>query len=228
MNTDNPTNGPGDQHGEAHDAADLRDPLANRLYRDAMAERPSFSPELHQRIVQRLRAERFASKSPSQSLKLGPWWLPRAAAVAAVLVVLVSVLPWVIHPHRPAANPPPVIIASNPPPSPTALPANWQLPSIPQPPANDALTISLGGVLSARLSASGVTIRLPATDASVASVPQRPVRERSSSSTALGLPGSPQWMLARLEEPTISAKTALAGLVPPEVLILADLARPQE
>ena len=58
------------------------DPLVDRMYREAIAERPAFSTELHHRILKSVREERLDIRShprfePQRRLKI--------AAAAAIL-----------------------------------------------------------------------------------------------------------------------------------------------
>ncbi len=64
--------------------------LADRLRREAMEERPPFSPALHQRLCDAV----FASKAPAASARTGrptPWPVRRALAIAVSVIVLLGV-----------------------------------------------------------------------------------------------------------------------------------------
>ncbi len=93
-----------DHWDDADPSAD--DPLRQHLRREAMAERPAFSQELHARILRHANATQDRSPAPQRPLRLG--WLPLAAA-AMILIALGLAAAWLIKP-KPAPAPPDVVV----------------------------------------------------------------------------------------------------------------------
>lgn len=191
--------------------AGARDPLADRLGREAMAERPAFSPELHHRILKRVRGERLFVKSP-QRFWPGRW--PTIAAAAAILAVSGLIAFWIARSHSaPVPNPPASVVENVLP-----LPPKAQEPSISAAPASVAVSVNLGGVLSARLFPPEISVSLPTVSISLLSQP--PEAQAAPSTT---LPGSPDRLLESLLEPMSSAQVALIDVMSPIIRVLIGL-----
>jgi len=186
-----------------------RDPLAERLRHEAMAERPEFSEQLHHRTLQDIRRERLAGDAARQSPR-GPliwrWLAPLAAAAAIAAYVLTA--PWLARSHRGIAPDAPGTIAEN-----------------SAPPATADLSLNLGGIVYERLWPPGVTICLP-TGLAGASPAAEPAAAQPAAPAAQ--PGSPDWLLATLDGPARNATAVLADLLPPEERFLIGLAQMQQ
>ena len=180
-----------------------QDPLGDQLRREAEAERPSFSLRLHARIVQGIREEQSVIDS-SRALR----WISRLAVAAAIVAVLgLTALVVMRSSHAPAPTPQVAVVS---PQTVESMPSIWPTTILPP----SALTVDIGGIFSAKFSPAGITMGL----SSVHSTPVEPAR-----STPKANPGSPDWLLAKLQEPTSSAAEALAELLPPETRLLPKL-----
>jgi hypothetical protein len=181
------------------------DTLRDRLHEEATAERPPFSPELHQRIMRNVR-------NP-QRLSLSSWrikpsrWLVAAAAAICFSAGALSIIRLVIS-HRTSVPGPPAQIAIIPP---TVTPS--------APTASIPLNLNVGGILSARLWPPELAMRLP-----ISGVGHLPPAEQLPA-PSYDPPGSPEWLFARLQQPAISAQMALADTIPPDMRALAGLAK---
>jgi hypothetical protein len=137
---------------------DSLDPLAARLRREALAERPVFSSELHEQILERI----SQTSAAPQRAQISRRWLMPAAVAAAILVGL-----SLIHSRPAAPTNPPLEIAKNLPDAP-AMP-NFSMDS----------SVDLAGVVSAKLWPPEVAVSLPSTDAT----PPAPVAEAPADSS---------------------------------------------
>ena len=193
------------------------DPLADRLRREAMAERPAFSPELHEQILRSFPSSGapgegeggglfgpFELRSPPQPSPGVPGegaWQPArfvrwSAAVAAIILLGLTLM----HSHHTTPTNPPVEIAKNIPVTPS------------QPDFSIDSSIDVGGVLSAKLWPPEIAVSLPSTDAPT---PSQPAVASIDSSDSL---------LATLQNPTQSATSALVDAMPPSVRTLIEMA----
>jgi hypothetical protein len=180
-----------------------RDPLADRLRQEALLERPGFSRELHERIVQRIREEKWII-DPVRS----PWFGRRLAIAAAVLLVA-SIGAWMLRPRQ----------LPGPPPSAD----NSQQAQVPALASADSPGVEIPGVLSARLWPPEIAFGPPVADAT----DSKPADEPATESRAPV--DGPQWLIARLQTPAASADDALADLLPPDLGdLLGGLARMKE
>jgi len=173
------------------------DPLADRLRSEAMAERPGFSVELHDRIIGRIGQAESAVGTD------GGAGIGRRVAIAAAVIIAVglgAILVGYLHRTTPG-NYRGTIARSVVGPEPNGMPTNL----LPVP-----LAIDFGGVLTARCWPPEVVLRMPMARTSVES-------GAAQAAPAIGLPGSPEWLLAQLDEQTNNAQTALADVFPAEV-----------
>jgi hypothetical protein len=195
------------------------DPLADSLRREAMAERPQFSPQLHQRILRQIHDQHLAADEESaitapRSFGRGRWLA--AGAAAAIIMGFLAISPWLMraHPTMPGGS-------------------KTTVQTIPQPPIQPQSTTSslaaaerplnLGGILYARLLPPGVTVCLPE---SITGAPSAPERVAAQPANPTAPPGSPEWLLAAIEEPAQRAATAAsADVIPPEARLLIELAQ---
>ncbi len=190
-----------------------RDPIADRLHREAMAERQPVSPALHRRILQHVYGEPLASQ-PRWNDRL--WlWLPKAAAAALAAAVVWT--GWsTLRSHRPSTpNVGPPMVEN----------VLLSAPSVQQPPIAAAqrpvaLSINVDGILLARVWPPQICICLP-----IAEILPSPQPLQTRSAPSISPPCSPQWLLAKLQEPTSSAQAAIVDLIPPNLLELAELVR---
>jgi len=190
------------------------DPLADSLRREAMAERPQFSPQLHQRILRQIHDQHLAADEESAITaprSVGRWQWLAAGAAAAIIMGFLAISPWLMraHPTMPSG-------------SKTTVQTIPQPPIQPQPTASSLAAaerpLNIGGVLYARLWPPGITVCLPESITGAPPVPER-VTVQPADPTAP--PGSPEWLLAAIEEPTQSATSAaLADVLPPEAQFL--------
>jgi hypothetical protein len=93
-----------DRWDDADPSAD--DPLRQHLRREAMAERPAFSRELHEQILRHVQTAQDSSTLPQRRLSVR--WLPLAAA-AMILIALGFTAAWLIKP-KPALSPPHLVV----------------------------------------------------------------------------------------------------------------------
>jgi hypothetical protein len=187
-----------------------RDPLADRLRNEAMAGRPPFSRELHHRIMERVRGTDLALKLPR-----GIGHARRLATAAAALIVAALGLTAlrIEHSHRASMRTHSMTMADHVP-SPTP---NAMQPAIPAAALPAFLTVDVGGVFSARFWPPEIIVSLPMAQSSP---PHFSEQLPAQAAPAIGLPGSPEWLLARLQEQTNNAQAALADVIPPEVRVL--------
>jgi hypothetical protein len=172
--------------------------LGEKLAREAMAERPPFSAELTQRILDRL--DREGSASPRS-------WRKWAIAAAAMLALsgVIWLMVYGAHEH-------PVIVKNIPRPPAGTMPMD--LPSM-------DLSIDFSGVLSARLIPPEITVASPVTETAAADAPES---QPDQSVTSSAVADSPQWLVAAITSPASSAQAALAEVMPPEIKDLLGLA----
>jgi hypothetical protein len=183
------------------------DTLRDQLHEEAMAERPPFSSEVHQRIMQRVRNSQSVSKSlppmrPSRRLEV--------AAAAICIAAGVLSLTWGVHSIHTRALNTVLKITGNPQPKPDLAAA---------PPTSIPLTLNIGGIFSARLWPPELSVRLPISGAG------RLPPAQQLPAPSYDPPGSPEWLFARLEQPATSAQMALADMIPPDLRALAGLAK---
>jgi hypothetical protein len=187
-----------------------RDTLADRLRGEAMAERPEFSPELHNQILDRVRQTDQAVTLPD-GMGDRRWRSIAAAAVIAAAFGLTAL--WIEHSHRsPTRNNSLPVVDRLPLLLPNAIPTAI-VAEVPR----ASFAVNIGGVFSARIWPPQIIVNLPIAQ-SLAPRLQEPLSIQSAPAT--GLPGSPEWLLARLQEPASSAQAALVDVIPPEVRIL--------
>jgi hypothetical protein len=144
-------------HNDSSDDSTPRDPLAERLHREALAERQPFSPELHSRILERIREVKPAINSPSVFSRTR--WLAIAGAILASIAIGLSLL---AHSHRAPAP-----IAQIVPPAPSA-------PVITPLPTSGTISLALGAQLSANLWPPQISITLPSTGEPSARTAEQP------------------------------------------------------
>ena len=164
------------------------DPLIEQLRQDALADRPAFSPELHQRILRHVRAAQPRTQTAVR------YW-SRIAAVAASLLICL----WVAHrPHRtiPAGKPE---VAQR-----VSIPTSMPQPMVSAGPFIPS-ELHIKGLVSATLWPPEIQVELPI-NLAVAQVPEpQPVAESA---------GLPQVLLNALQQQTNDANAALSGVVP--------------
>jgi len=172
------------------------DALTDALRRQAMAERPAFSPELHERLVQSVHDERIAGSAP-RPLRIGQWYAAAAAVLiacglAAYVMRSQSVLPTI-------RSSPIVTNVTNPLPAPAA---------------------DLGGIVTAQIWPPKLTVQLPSTEAGISliSQPRQAPPQQANNRASL-----PDMLFAMLQEPTTGANGALKDVMPPEISLLADV-----
>jgi hypothetical protein len=179
------------------------DDVRRKLHQAAMAERTPFSPEIHQRMMQGIHEPKLLPPSSRTNLAA---WLTRVAAVLFLLAGVASISLW-IHAHRsPAPTPAGAIVRDLPTSAPTPTPAATPLSGQPI-----QLAINLGGVVSARAWPPQISIGSPIVAADVSTPEPLPVQPIDSPL------GSPEWLLARFQQPASSARAALIGLMPPSL-----------
>jgi hypothetical protein len=202
---------------------DPRDPLAGRLRREAMAERPQFSEQLHERILRQIHEEPFPDGpeiafAPVTSSRNRWRWLATGAAAAAIAGLL-AISPWLMRRHPPSSDET-TTIARGIPLSRTNPPLTAASFAAAEHPVN------IGGILYARLWPPGVTVRLPESINDALPAPQQ-AEVQSSNPTAP--PGSPEWLLAAIEEPAQNeASSALSDAIPPEARVLIGMAESRQ
>jgi hypothetical protein len=179
--------------------------VRQKLHQAAMAERPAFSPEIHQRIMHGIgKAE---SHRQSSRTNLTPWLV--GAAAMLLLSAGVTSVNWWIRSHRLGERTSTATTAGN---RRTGAPIPTPAPAASPPSAQPIqLAINLGGVISARAWPPQVSIGSPTGAADVPAPEQLPVQPIDSPL------GSPEWLLARLQQPASSARAALLGLMPPSL-----------
>lgn len=172
----------------------------DRFRNAAMAERPPFSPQIHGRVMSAI--HRSAPRRSLPATRVGRWL--GGVAAAALLVLAGGMLTHRFDRQGRYAPPqPPTVIATNPPPA-AQTPASSA--DLLAPPLH--LTITLRGTLSATASPLRIAIGLPALRADAS-----PPNEAAASPAAAPL-GSPEWLLARLQQPARQAQAELAGVLP--------------
>ena len=182
-----------------------RDPLRDRLHEDAMAERPPFSAEIHRRPHAAVFVIRIQSLH-----RLGGKVAFKGAAAAICFSAGALSIAWLVGDHGVPAPVAPAKIAGNP----RQANQNTRQAAMAPPPNSIGLTLNIGDLISARLWPPEIAMRLPAFDAGV---PPRPAQVPSPQASSPEPPGSPEWLLDRLQEPARSAQAALAGMMPPDV-----------
>jgi hypothetical protein len=187
------------------------DPLLHRMHREAMAERPAFSSELHHRILKGVRDEHLGIKS-YPGFRPGYW--PKIATAAAILITFGLTALWISRSYRSLVPNPSVRVAKSILPS---LPQAQQL-QTPSGVASFAASVNFGGILSASLWPLEIRITLPIPDVSP---PSESVETQVAPSTVF--PGSPERLLDGLQETTDSAQMALTDMVPPSMRAMAGL-----
>ena len=173
------------------------DPLMDRLRREARAERPPFSAELHARIVREVKNGDAASLKLAASPFFGGWLVFRVAAVVILGVGLTAI--WEMHLRRGAAGNS-VVIDRTPKVERGGRPVAIFSP------------IDIGGVVSARLFPPEVRIQLPVIGG--AALPE------SEDSQA-----EPSSVFEPLDTPADSAARAIADMVPPSLRAMVRLAQ---
>jgi hypothetical protein len=180
------------------------DELANRLRREAMAERPAFSHELHERILQQLDNEP-QREGPSLSIKLALF----AYAAGTIFIAAGLMFYWASQRNA----------------DPTKDIANIERPhSYPAPQSNGLDIASLNTQLTDLLSSNPwpdlISIPFPsASDDAVAS----PDIQSEPPAPPAHQQGLPEILIAMLQEPATHADGSLADLMPPQVRDLAGL-----
>jgi hypothetical protein len=173
------------------------DPLAQRLSKEAQLEQPSFSPQLHYQILQRIQSDGSAI-DPSRSR----WFTFAQAAAAVVLITSIWFVSWMLRSHHRSIQPQPISISKQ-----SELPGSL---------VSATLTVEIPGVLSANLWPPEIRFwpYIPRLDSlSADQLQPQPVSS---------IP-SPQWLIARLQAPSTSANEILADLAPPELRDVLDL-----
>jgi hypothetical protein len=181
-----------------------RDPLAEILGKEAMAERIPFSPELHHRILKQIREE---AQKPLPSRR--SWRSPSfAAAAAVILITSIGLATWMLRSkHRPMLQ---------------SSTTHLKKRESPQLPDSIDFRVEAPGILSANLWPPEIRI-----DASVfAAPPQTPTSYNEGyvklivpppQTPFIEFPASPEWLLAHLQAPTTSANEVLLDVIPPEL-----------
>jgi hypothetical protein len=121
-------------------------------------------------------------------------WKWRALAAAAMIAVGIGLF-WL---NRPVTEP--VQIAEQ---------------TVPQPLVIPDLSLNVAGIVYAQLWPPQIGVELPI----VVSLPPE-----ASPAVKQDFPGTPEWLLARLEEPSAGAQAALASALPPEARLLITAA----
>ena len=209
--------------GKSEELNDPSDPLAERLRREAMQERPDFSRQLHQRILRQVRAIDRRARQRSSNPSLVPWhdhwrWFAVGAAAAGI-VGYMAISPWWMQAHRAEPDDSKAIVRNIP-----------QRSTEPQSPVSSLAavehTVNVGGILYARLLPPGITVRLPE---NIVDQPPAPERVELQPASTTAPPGSPEWLFGSVEQPwKDSASAALADVMPPEAHFLIGLARSQQ
>jgi hypothetical protein len=169
------------------------DELADRLRREAMAERPPFSPDLHARILRQVRAERPAGNS----MRLFPM-AGHFAAAAMILLACGLAARWQYRSHSAAPahqNAPIAVITTEAPPA-----------------DSSALTLNVGGIFSTPFEPRKLDVRLPVAGADISLISVDVTTDEPAAIPAR--PGLPEWLLSVIAQPASSANVALADVVP--------------
>jgi hypothetical protein len=177
------------------------DSLRDRLRANAMAERPPFSADIHQRIIRNIRNPLPVNES-SRRIKVSAWLIAAAAAICLSVGTLFTIR--LVNSRRVSS----VKIVVNPP----ILASDARQASFP-------LTLNIDGIFSARLWPPELAMRLPIAAQGLLPQPEQlpaPSYDR---------PGSPEWLFALIQQPATSAKMALADTIPPDMRALAGLAK---
>jgi len=197
------------------DRETMDDAMGARLRDEATAERPAFSPALHQRVLNGVRSE--AAATTTMMTRQWPW--PRAIAAGVVVAIGIGLVVTVVarRQRREGASLPTVARAV------PAAPAR-EARSLTEVAAAVTRPVNIGGVLSAQLWPPEIGVRVPGITGGTEDVSaQSPTPAKSPPPAP---PGSPEWLLARLQAPTERAAEVFGDVMPPEVR--AALQQPQE
>lgn len=169
------------------------DQLDTQLHDQAMAERPAFSTEIHDRIMRGIRSDAIHRRSG---------WNPLLAIAAGILIFAAMIsMRWLLPARPQVVAMKNVSNESAPPP----------LPISPLPDQPIRLTLNLDGVLLLRISPLEVSMTSPIFSSDADKMEQPGTQETSEPI------GSPQWLLTRMQQPVTLAQATLADLLPPDV-----------
>jgi hypothetical protein len=170
------------------------DPLGQQLRREAMAERPGFSPRLHDRFVAGLRSGR----------QIAPWqgYLPKLAAIAAAILLIVFVLAEVRTKKvistvdksisSPVLNPPVIALVKQPPLAQFVMPQ---------------LTVRVPGLFTETLWPPRIAL-----DLQHAQAPSESATADTDEATPTHLP---DWIVAQLNRMAGDCTTPIQQVIPP-------------
>ena len=189
------------------DAYEPSDPLAERLRDEARADRPRFSPQLHERIVQHIR---YQIEADDARHTLRTHRLVRYAAVMAILATFLTVS-WKLRSHRPSVPTPPNVVVKK-----DFEPRTSHVKPIP-----GSLEFQIAGVASADLLPPCIEFQMPSFNLSSSPRPDAPPTVADSMPSGL-----PERLLSGLRNPAVNAGDSLKDLIPPNFRLLLPLAQP--
>ena len=180
---------------------EIHDRLRKQLADEAIAERPAFSPAMHNRMM--LAIQQSESVRQPSSFTANRWLMGAAAGLlfatgvvffaerdrVAVSQPPLAMMDGQLHPNESRSSPDVTEVSSKP----------------------VGLNFNVGSIISAQTLLPRFSIRLPinfgnaATREEVASLPVPPPI------------GSPEWLFARFQEPANRAQAAMAELMPPNM-----------
>lgn len=173
------------------------DALADRLHLCAMAERPAFSAELHRRVTATLVREAISGGAGLRNKR----WARTAAAV--ILAALIPLVWWSLRSGRKHPSPRTIVRVE---------PSHHDGSA----PTDDTASVP-GSVhlISATLWPPALMVRLPISASFKAPTPA--VKDPPAATPPIELPGSPDWLLAALQQPEDRALSAVDQVVPPHL-----------
>ena len=190
-----------------HSSPDSREPhdaMARRLRAEALAHRPAFSPQLHDRILNHIHGQ-AAAKPPHMAFRARQ--IVRYAAAIAILAVVLAAS-WRARPRR-TSMPSNVVVKKNVQPRPQAPDVSSTPPS---------LEFRIAGVASGNLLPPRIEFQLPSLD-----LPRPDPQPTAINSTSADLPDR---LLSGLRTPVASANESLTDVIPPNFRMLFPLVRP--
>jgi hypothetical protein len=188
--------------------------IADRLRREAMAERPPFSPALHDRIMQQVHGESSAGNAPMR-IPAGRR-LAAAAVAAAILLACGLSIYWALcQQSAPSSyDPARIVSAVNRPEIDLRQPAEAAEQD------SSALTVNFGGIPLGSFQPQGMLLRLPVAGTNI---PLVSVQVSADTATIPVQSDLPEWLLALLQEPARNANGVLADIIPADVRQLLGL-----
>jgi hypothetical protein len=195
-----------------HSSPDVPEPtdrLAERLREEASANRPQFSQQLHERILNHVHDQNEADES-LRTLRTHRVF--RYAAAVAILATFLAVS-WKVRTRR----------TSVPVPQNAVVKKDFGPRTNPVKPSPGALEFQIAGVLSADLLPPRIEFQTPSFNLSAVPRPN----DAPSVAVADAMPsGIPERLLSGLRNPAVSASDSLKDLIPPNFRLLLPLAQP--